>query len=265
MSPKKIFALLSLLMAPFTVAAAVVGEEIAYSDGEITMKGYLAWDDAISGPRPGVLVVHEWWGHNGYARRRAEMLAEMGYTALAVDMYGDGKTADHPSDAGAFSAVVRRNMPLAEQRFSAALTTLERHPSVAKGSVAAIGYCFGGSVVLEMARRGLPLSGVASFHGALTPSTPAEAGRVKSRVIVFTGGADPMIPATQIEAFKAEMAAAAVASEVIIYPNAKHSFTNPAADEFAERFKMPVGYDAAADSDSWQRLDHFLREIMARK
>jgi dienelactone hydrolase len=263
MKMSKFLSLLALVLSPYLAVAAVVSEEVAYSDGETTMKGYLAWDDAIIGPRPGVLVVHEWWGHNGYARRRAEMLAAAGYTALAVDMYGEGKTADHPSDAGAFSGAVRRNMPVAQQRFAAALQTLQQHPSVKGDAVAAIGYCFGGSVVLEMARQGQPLRGVASFHGALTTTQPAVAGKVSSQVIVFTGGADPMIPPSQIAAFEQEMANASVVSEVVIYPNAKHSFTNPAADEFAQRFNMPVGYDVIADRDSWGRLETFLRQIFS--
>ncbi|MGB5540338.1 MAG: dienelactone hydrolase family protein, partial [Gammaproteobacteria bacterium] len=156
-----------LLLACLPAQAAVIGQEVSYQSGDAVMKGYLAWDDAVQGERPGVLVVHEWWGHNAYARRRAEMLAALGYTALAVDMYGEGKTADHPEDAGKFSGAVRKDLPLMKARFDAARHFLDEQPTVDPKKNAAIGYCFGGSVVLEMARQGEDLAGVVSFHGSL--------------------------------------------------------------------------------------------------
>lgn len=238
--------------------AAVHGEEVTYSDGQTTLKGYLAYDDASQAKRPGVLVVHEWWGHNAYARKRADMLAGMGYLALAVDMYGDGKTADHPKDAGEFAKAVGRN---ARPRFEAAMKVLEKHPLYAPGEMAALGYCFGGGQVLGMARQGLPLKGVVSYHGSLGTKQPAEAGKVKARMAVFTGEADPMIPAEQVAGFKQEMDKAGVNYYVVSYPGVKHSFTNPEADDFARRFDMPVGYDAQADKDSWAKTEVFLKEI----
>lgn len=129
------------LLLSVAARAEIRGQEVSYSDGQITLKGYIAYDDAIPGKRPGVLVVHEWWGHNDYARSRARQLAAMGYTALAVDMYGDGKTASHPSEAGAFAGEIRRNLPLARARFEAALNTLRRHPTVAADDIAALGAC----------------------------------------------------------------------------------------------------------------------------
>lgn len=238
--------------------ASVKGEEVTYSDGTTTLKGYLAYDAASDAQRPGVLVVHEWWGHNDYARQRARMLAELGYLALAVDMYGDGKTADHPKDAKAFATGVGKD---AQPRFEAAMQVLQDHPLFASGEMAALGYCFGGSQVLNMARKGLPLKGVVSYHGSLGAQQPAEPGKVQARVAVFTGDADPMIPSAQVAGFEKEMTDAGVDYFVVSYPGVKHSFTNPEADTFAERFEMPLGYDEAADKDSWEKTQTFLTEI----
>lgn len=250
------------LLGAVPVAAAVQGQEIDYraADGTV-LKGYLAIDTSQVGRRPGVLVVHEWWGHNAYARQRAELLAALGYPALAVDMYGGGQQADHPQDAGKFAGAVRANLPLMQERFRAALELLRAQPQVDPAQVAAIGYCFGGSVVLEMARAGVDLKGVASFHGSLGGGSTARPGQVKARVLVLNGAADSFIPAEQIAAFKAEMAAAGVNYRFIDYAGALHSFTNPAADEYARRFNMPVGYHAEADRASWAELQRFFSEI----
>ena len=251
---------LSLLLAT-SVFAEVTGKEVTYQAGDTTLNGYLVTDDAKTGKRPGVLVVHEWWGHNDYARKRARMLAELGYTALAVDMYGDGKTAEHPDDAGKFAGEVRNNMPAAESRFRAAMELLQSQADIDKNEIAAIGYCFGGGVVLEMARRGIDLKGVASFHGSLGTAEPAQAGRVKASVLVFNGDADPFVSAEQIAAFKQEMSAAGVDYKFIGYPGVKHSFTNPEADSFGEKFNLPLQYDAEADRQSWLELQNFFARI----
>lgn len=245
-----------------TAEAAVQGREVSYQAEGVTLKGYIAWDDALKGKRPGVLVVHEWWGHNDYARKRALMLAELGYTALAVDMYGDGMQASHPDDAGKFSAAVSKNMPLAKARFEAGMKTLQKDATVKAGEIAAIGYCFGGGVVLNMARMGEKLKGVASFHGSLGTDIPAKPGRIKARIVSFTGEADPMIGADKVAAFRKEMDAARVDYRVVTYPGVKHAFTNPAADELGERFNIPLAYDEAADKDSWQQLTVFLKETL---
>jgi dienelactone hydrolase len=245
--------------------AAVQGKEVSYQEHGTTLKGYLAWDDAIKGKRPAVLVVHEWWGHNDYARTRADMLAGMGYTALAVDMYGDGKQAHHPDDAGKFASEVSKNMPMAKARFEAGMKLLGKQKTVEPGQMAAIGYCFGGAVVLNMARIGVDLKGVASFHGSLGTSTPAEPGIVKARIISFTGEADPMIDADSVAVFKREMETAGANFQVVTYPGVKHSFTNPDADELGKKFGLPLAYDAAADKDSWQQTKEFLKEIFAGK
>lgn len=245
--------------------AEIKTEVVEYQvDGE-SYTGYFAYDDAQKGKRPGVLVVHEWWGHNDYVRKRAEMLAELGYTAFALDMYGTGKLADHPQDATKFMQAVINNMPAAEKRFNTAHALLRNHKTVNPSSTAAIGYCFGGGTVLHMARQGADLQGVVSFHGSLGTQTPAEKGKVKADVLVLTGAADPMIPAEQVAAFKQEMETAEVDYEVHSYPGAKHGFTNPAADDFGKRFDMPLAYDAAADADSWTRMRVFLQGIFAQQ
>lgn len=253
-----IFALLTLTAA---AQAALKGEEVSYTAGDTQLKGYLVVNENLEGKRPGVLVVHEWWGLNTYARERARMLAELGYTALAVDMYGDGKTAEHPSEAGQFATAVRKNLPVAKERFAAALDMLKQQPSVNPDQIAAIGYCFGGAVVLEMARAGLDLRGVASFHGSLTTENPARPNTIKGRILVLNGADDPMITAEDIAAFKAEMDAVGVDYRFINYPGATHSFTSPAADELGKKFDLPLAYNAEADAASWRALQDFFQEI----
>ena len=242
--------------------SAVQGKEVSYTANGTTLKGWLAWNDAAKGKLPAVLVVHEWWGHNPYARKRANMLAELGYVALAVDMYGDGKQAHHPDDAGRFAGEVAKNKPLAKARFEAAMKLLHEQRNVDGNRLAAIGYCFGGGVVLNMAREGENLKGVAVFHGGLATDTPAEPGRVKAQVRVFTGGDDKMITAAQVEGFKQEMEKAGVNYKVTVYPGALHSFTNPDADDYAKKFNMPIAYNAAADKDSWEQLQGFLADVL---
>jgi dienelactone hydrolase len=188
----------------FGVSAA--GEEVKYTAGDTTMHGYIA--KPVNPNGGGVIVVHEWWGNNDYTRRRADMLADMGYTAIAVDMYGDGKVADHPKDAGMFAGEVRKNMDAGEARFRAAFDLLAKQDGVDATKIGAIGYCFGGGVVLEMARRGLPLASVASFHGSLGGLSPAQPGMIKAKVLVMNGADDPFIKPEQIEQFKKDMDAA---------------------------------------------------------
>ncbi|OUD15556.1 dienelactone hydrolase family protein [Thioflexithrix psekupsensis] len=248
----------TLLLFSVSIQAEIKGEEVSYSAGDLTLKGFMAYDDAVTTPRPAILVVHEWWGHNAYARERATLLAKAGYVALAVDMYGDGKTADHPKEAGEFMKAAMADKAALAARFHAAVDVLQQHSAVDKDAIAAIGYCFGGAVVLEMARRGATLAGVASFHGSLGTDNPAKAGEVQAKVIVFHGEADRLIPADVVEAFKQEMTAAEVDFTFVNYPDVQHSFTNPDADELAKKFDLPLAYDKAADEDSWEKLQEFL-------
>jgi len=259
-----LFVLGSLLCAA-AAQAGVQGKEVSYESNGVTLKGYVAWDDAVKVKHPGVLVVHEWWGHNEYARKRARMLAEQGYTAFALDMYGNGKQASHPKDAQKFSQEVSSNDPMARARFEAALNVLKKQPNVDGDNIGAIGYCFGGSVVLNMARLGEPLKVVESFHGGLKSGHVAEAGKVKARMASFTGEADPFIPAEDVAAFRAEMDKAGVPHLIVTYPGAKHSFTNPDADKFSRKFKLPMAYDAEADKDSWARGMKFMAEAFSKQ
>ena len=258
---QKIILALSLSLFASTGFAAVSGKAVTYKANGLTMKGYLASDSAVKGKRPAVLVVHEWWGHDDYARTRARKLAELGYTALAVDMYGAGKQAHDPDHAKAMATAVRQDPTGAKQRFDAALAFLKKQPTVDSNNIAAIGYCFGGSVVLNMARAGMDLKGVASFHGNLSTDAPAQKGQVKAKVLVLTGADDPMAPSEQVAKFEQEMKEAGVDYRVVSYPGAKHSFTNPAADKYGEKFKMPLAYNAEADKASWDELKGFLQQV----
>ncbi|MDH3830422.1 MAG: dienelactone hydrolase family protein [Gammaproteobacteria bacterium] len=250
--------ILAIAIAP--LQAAVVGKEVSYQASDTVMKGYLAYDDAVTGKRPGILVVHEWWGHNAYARKRADMLAEMGYTALAVDMYGDGKTADHPDNAGKFATAVRQDQDIMQTRFNAARHYLNSNETVDPELNAAIGYCFGGSVVLSMARSGADLDGVVSFHGSLG-GLPPISDKVVAKVLVANGGADPFVKKDSIAIFKEDMEIAGVDFEFINYPDAKHSFTSPEANAYGEKFGLPLEYNAEADKASWQKMQEFLDSI----
>jgi dienelactone hydrolase len=189
------------------------------------------------------------------------MLAESGYTGFAIDMYGDGKQAHHPDSAMAYIQHALATAGGAKPRFDKALEVLKQHPSVDSTKVAAIGYCFGGTVVLEMARAGVGLDGVISYHGGLGTENPARKGNMQSKVLVCTGSADPMIPEEQIKAFESEMDSADVTYEVIRYPDAKHAFTNPSADSLGQLFELPLAYNAHADTSSWNASVAFLKNL----
>jgi len=265
-----LLALTVILLTSTPLFAAVKGKEVTYSDGVQQLKGYIAYDDyedddVLSGKRPGVLVVHEWWGHNEYARKRADMLAALGYVALAVDMYGDGKRADHPDEAGKFSAEVKKNEDVGRRRFAAGMKLLKEHPMTDPDKIAAIGYCFGGGVVLQMARDGMDLKGVVSFHGSLATDAPAEKGKVKAAVLVCNGGDDSFVPMEQINALVKEMVDAGVLLQFHSYPGAIHSFTNPDADRLAAKFSLPLAYHADADRRSWQDMQEFLKQVFGER
>ncbi len=251
---------LAALAAVASVARAEVRTKpIEYRQGNTVLQGFLAWDDAAKGKRPGVLVVHEWWGHNQHARNQAIRLAEAGYVGFALDMYGKGKVTTHPQDAKAFVMEATKDPQVTAARFDAAVRVLKGQPQVDPGKIGAVGYCFGGGVALNMARAGEPLAGVATFHGSLAPSGPlAQPGKVKARILVQTGGSDPNIPQSAVEAFEKEMKDAGVDARVIVYPEAKHSFTNPDADKVG----MPaLAYDARADRESWAEAVMFFRQV----
>jgi len=237
--------------------AAVKSRVVEYEAGGVPLQGYLAWDDAAKGRRPGVLVVHEWWGHNQHARNAADKLAKAGYVAFALDMYGKGKVTTHPDSAQAFAAEAMKDATAIPGRFDAALAVLKTDSHVDGSRIGAIGYCFGGAVVLDMARAGEDLKAVGTFHGALATQHPAEPGKVKAKLLVQTGAEDPMVNADAVAAFEKEMKAAGANLRVISYPGAKHSFTNPNADKSG----VPgLAYNASADLKSWAELIKFFKK-----
>jgi len=236
-------------------------EEVNYSSGATQLKGYIAYDDSFRGKRPAVLVVHEWWGHNEYARQRARQLAQLGYVAMALDMYGNGKQARHPEDAQKFSSEISSNIALAKQRFLAAMGQLQGLKRVDATKIAAIGYCFGGGVVLQMAREGVELKGVASFHGSLSTQHPAAPGAVKAKILVAHGGEDPFVGMDKLMAFIDEMNKAGASYKVVVYSGAKHSFTNPDASKYGKQFNLPLEYNPRADEDSWREMQLFLKDV----
>jgi dienelactone hydrolase len=260
-------AVFTLILGVVRIAAAepkIVGKTIEYTAQGVVMKGHLAYDENIQGKRPGVLVVHEWWGLNDYARKRTRMLAESGYTALAVDMYGEGKQAMHPDDARKFSSELMKNFDDSKARFMAAMDLLKQQATVDPTRIAAIGYCMGGGIVLNMAREGVDLKGVASFHGSLAAVKPAQPGTIKAKILVLHGADDKFIPPEQIAAFKGEMKAAGADFKFVSYPGAVHSFTNPEADELGKKFNMPIAHNADADKKSWDELKKFLDLIFKK-
>lgn len=245
--------------APQAANKNIITQEIPYEIEGMVFTGYLAYDANIE-TAPGVLVVHEWWGHNDYARKRAEMLAELGYAAFALDMYGDGKLAEHPDDAGKFSGEVAKNIEAATKRFKTALQVLKEHGNTNPEQIAAVGYCFGGGVVLNMAKADLGLDAVVSFHGSLQSLIPASS-KIDTRVLALNGADDPFVTAEQKAAFKQEMEQANIQYEFVDYPGVQHSFTNPGATAIGEKFSLPLVYDEAADKDSWQRMQQLLEQV----
>lgn len=249
---------LFVFMLATAAGAAVQTETVRYHDGGQELQGYVAWDDTVSGKRPGVLVVHEWWGLNDYAKQRARMLAELGYVAFAVDMYGPGKVTAHPEEAGAWSKEISSNQAAWQQRALAGLAELRKHPRVDPASVAAVGYCFGGSTVMQMAYTGADLKGVASFHGALPPPNDEQAKSIRASIYVAHGNADSFIPSERVQQFQTALEKAGVDWQMTTFSGARHGFTNPDASQYG----IPnVEYNETADRRSWAQLQLFFDEI----
>jgi dienelactone hydrolase len=238
----------------------VIGKEVTYASGDVSLKGYIAYDENQTEKRPGILVVHEWWGHNDYVRKRADMLAEQGYVAMAVDMYGDGKVAEHPNEAMKESGMIVQDMDLASRRFEAARKVLVEDPHVDTESISAVGYCFGGSIAMAMANGGADLDGVAAFHsGVQLPIAPSK--ELKAKVLVQNGADDPFISDESVENFKAAMDSVGANYEYIAYPGAVHAFTNPDADAVGEKYELPLKYQKEADEKSWEQLQEFFKNL----
>jgi len=250
-----------LVFFHFAATAEIVTKTIEYKHGEVMLEGYLAYDDSIDGKRPGVLVVHEWKGLNEYARIRAEKLAEMGYIAFALDMYGKGIRPETNQEAAKQAGIYRADRQLMRERAKAGLEVLAEHQLCDPDRIAAIGYCFGGGTVLELARSGADIKGVTSFHGNLDTPDPSHAKNIKASVLVLHGAADPHVPDEQIKAFRDEMHSANVDWQMIWYGGAVHSFTNP---DSGDDPLQGVAYDARADRRSWNAMKMFFDEIFSQ-
>jgi dienelactone hydrolase len=255
---RAIFAAVILTLAMTLAAEAkVVGQTLEYSDGGTVLEGYLAYDDGQTGPRPGVLVAHDWTGLGDYAKHRADMLAELGYVAFAADIYGKGVRPSTPEACGAEAGKYRADRPLLRSRITAALDALRGHPDVDGSRIAAIGYCFGGGAVLELARSGAELAAVVSFHGSLDTPTPGDAAQIRCKVLVLHGAADPHVGPEAVAAFIKEMTDAGVDWQFKMYGGAMHAFTDPAVN----RPESGAAYNEAADRRSWQDMRGFFAEV----
>jgi dienelactone hydrolase len=246
--------LLTLFMIGFAAPAfaALKHKTVDYTVDGKTFKGYLVWDDAVTGKRPGIVVYPEWWGINDYSKKRADMLAGLGYVAFAADPYGDGKSTNNPAESGAWAGALKKDTKEWTARSMAALKVLQDDPNVDADKLGAIGYCFGGSTCLLLAYHGAPLKAVASFHGGLTVPTDAEAAAaVKTKILSATGADDTGIPAEKVQEVKSKLEAAKVDAKFIVYPGVVHSFTNPAADSHGMK---NMKYDEHADKASWEAM-----------
>jgi dienelactone hydrolase len=257
-----VFAALFALTLP--AYAAVKEEPVTYKAGDTVMKGFVVYDDAVKGKRPGIVLVHEWWGITEHIRNEARRLAAQGYTAFVADMYGEAKTADNPKDAGMLAGSVMKNPDAMRARFNAARAALARHASVDARRIGAAGYCFGGTVAHNMVRAGADLAGIVMFHAGLATNTPAPKS-VKAKVLVLNGADDPLVKPDQIEGFKKDMAAAKADYKFVNYPGAVHAYTNPAATETGKKFNMPVAYNAEVDKQAKAEADRFFAAVLKRK
>lgn len=250
----------ALLALSITVPAFASIKEIPvkYTDGETPMRGFVVYDTAVKGRRPGIIIVHEWWGITTHIHREAYRLARHGYTAFIADMYGDGRTADNPDDAGALSGGVMNNAKAMESRFNAAREQLSNQPTVDPTRIGAVGYCFGGAVVLNMARAGADLAGVVGFHASLGLNTPAPApGTVKAKILVLNGADDPFVKKEEYAKLKGDMDAAKADYRVVEYPGAVHAFTNPEATALGKKFNLPLRYDAKVNREAEDEASRF--------
>jgi dienelactone hydrolase len=257
------FAPLPLLAAVLMAAAAgpslaaVQTETVEYRDGDQVLEGYLAWDDSFHGKRPGMVVVHDWMGIGDYSKRRAREVAALGYVAFAADIYGKGIRPKNAQEAGQLAGKFKGDLPLLRSRARAAFDVLAKNPSVDPSRIFAMGYCFGGTAALELARSGAPLVGTISFHGGLGTKNPADAKNIKGRVLALHGAADPFVPPAEVAAFQKEMDDAKVDWQMVFYSGAVHSFTNPDAGNDPSK---GAAYNARADARSWEALKAFLQE-----
>lgn len=254
-------AALVLLANCSALCAQVKSRTIRYASGEVELEGYFAWDDEIKGARPGVLIVHAWWGLGDDEKARARQLAELGYAAFALDMYGNGKFTQDPQVASGWAGPFYADRQLARSRVRAGLDVLATQAETDADRLAAIGYCFGGSMVIELAFSGAPVDGVVSFHGNPLPALQGDAARTDASLLVCHGAADALVPMESVTAFTDSLEGSTVDWQLIIYSGAQHSFTTKSVDEF----NIPgARYSAAADRRSWSHMRDFLDEVFAR-
>lgn len=235
-------------------------EPVGYNLGDSSYTGYVVYDHNLKGKRPAILVVHEWWGVGDYTRSRAKQLAELGYIAMAVDMFGNGRTAADPAEAQTLATPFYENPQLTKDKLDAAIVKLLSYPEADSSKLGAIGYCFGGYVVLNAAKLGTDFKGVVSFHGSLGGVAPKKE-LLKAKILICHGAADNFVPAQEVDAFKSAMDSASANYVFKVYPDATHAFTNPDATEVGQKFKMPIQYNAAADSASWNDMKAFFKTV----
>ena len=257
-TPTLLAALLLTALASLPAPAAVQTKTIEYEHDGQKLIGYLAYDDASDAKRPGILVVHEWWGLNDYTRLRCRMLAELGYVAFAADLYGDGRVTQHAEEAGAWARQIQQNIDTWQARAAAALDILKAQPLADPARIAAVGYCFGGATVCQLAYTGADVKGIVSFHGSLPVPTDAQAKAIKARILVCHGAEDNFIPADRIAQFTNTLNAADADLQFISYANARHAFTNPNADGSVN---PGILYNPDADRRSWNHMKLFLDEL----
>ena len=241
--------------------SSIKEESVSYSAGSSTANSFVAYDESTKDKRPAVLIVPEWWGLNDYVKGRARQLAGLGYIAMAIDFYGNGQVADNPDAAGKLAMPFYKNPALAKTNFDAALAKIKSYPQTDTANIAAIGYCFGGAQVLNVARMGENLKGVVSFHGNLA-GVPADKAKLKAKILVCHGEADQFVKPAEVAAFKKSMDSIGADYTLKTYPGATHAFTNPASTAVGEKFKMPIAYNASADSASWNEMKSFFNKVL---
>jgi dienelactone hydrolase len=246
------------LMTAAPLQAEIRSKAVNYHDDEEVMQGFVYWDDATQDKRPGVMVVHEWWGLNKYAKQRASMLAKLGYVAFAVDMYGKGRVTNKREQAQEWMQQITTDVDMWRERANYGIEYLRNHPLVDSDRIAAVGYCFGGGTVLQMAYSGVAIAGVVSFHGALPAAPEASQGKIPTPILILHGYSDKFVEPDVVANFQARLEASGAQWEMVSYGGGvKHGFTNPNA---AEAGMENLKYNAVADARSWKRMQAFFAE-----